>query len=90
MKNLYILFVLIGFCFSSFSQKKIITSTRKPIIMAKDKKQPNLVQCIYCKHATILPSGEIICTTKYKGEEITDYSRVDENTKLECVWYKEK
>ena len=56
--------------------------------MAKKKNNVNLVECIYCQHTTQLSTGDIICTAKYKGEEITDYSRVDESTKQDCSFFK--
>jgi hypothetical protein len=57
--------------------------------MAK-KKKVDLVQCIYCKYCTTIQGGELICTTKYQGEKITDYSRVTEDTKVSCSFYRSK
>jgi hypothetical protein len=58
--------------------------------MAKKKKETKKVKCITCRYAIKIQSGDTICTTKYKGEEITDYPRVDELTEVECLFYKEK
>jgi hypothetical protein len=58
--------------------------------LAKKQKDNKKVKCITCKYAIEIQSGDTICTTKYKGEEITDYPHVDELTEVECLFYKEK
>jgi len=58
--------------------------------MAKKKvKAKVLVDCNLCKYACELGSGEVICTTKYRGEEIPDYSLISTKP-FECGLYRGK